>query len=243
MHDMIKVMKAIEYINHHLENENILEDSTEFTGMSMSHYIFLFKNVLGYTPAEYIRKRRLDVSTKSIFQKEKIINIAIDSGYGSSEAYTRAFKKEFGVSPIDYQKNEVSCTIDELDDFEKIIAFFPAPAHKEYFGHLYYEEYKDLYDKLADKGYFKKETLEYSSAKQLTEKYSYDFEYLISKLVYSTETLDELYDKVVQIKYLPRVLFHMFVGEMKENGVLNGTKFEQCILENKFDFQKGKIEV
>jgi AraC-like DNA-binding protein len=244
MDGMIKVMKAIEYINNHLENEDILEDSAEFIGVSISHYTFLFKSILGYTPAEYIRKRRLNISTKSIINKEKVIDIAIESGYGSSEAYTRAFKKEFGVAPIDYQKYSVSCPIDELDDFEKIIAFFPAPAHKEYFGHLYYEEYKEVYDRLADKGYFKKETLEYSFwAKQLTEKYSYDFEYLIAKLAHSTKTMDELYDTILKSRYLPRILFDMLVSEMKENGMLEGTIFEQGIIENELDFLPDKFKV
>ncbi len=229
MNAMKKMMRAIEYINNHLENETILEDSAAFVCVSMSHYIFLFKSILGYTPAEYIRKRRLENSTKNVLQRKKVIDIAIESGYGSSEAYTRAFKKEFGVPPIEYQKYGVICSIDELDDFEKIIAFCPAPAHKEYFGDLYYAEYKEVYDRLADKGYFKKETLEYSCAKQLTEKYSYDFEYLISNLLDSAETLEELYDKVIQIKYIPRQLFYMFVKEMRENGMLQEVKLEQCV--------------
>jgi AraC family transcriptional regulator len=98
---------AIKYIETHLNEDIGLEDVARETGYSYYHMTRLFKIVVGETVGNYITKRRLSNSTKElIYTKKKIIDIAIESGYNSSESYSRAFKEVYNISPLEYRKNK-----------------------------------------------------------------------------------------------------------------------------------------
>ena len=53
------VMRAINYIENNLKNEIMLADCARVSGYSDYHFIRVFKEATGLTPADYIRKRRL----------------------------------------------------------------------------------------------------------------------------------------------------------------------------------------
>lgn len=97
--------KAIEYIEAHL-NENIgLSDVSRETGYSYYHMTRLFASVLGESVGHYINRRRLyNASEKLIYSDQRIIDIALDCGFKSPEAFSRAFKTAFGCSPAGYRK-------------------------------------------------------------------------------------------------------------------------------------------
>lgn len=99
---------AITYIEAHL-NENIgLEDVARETGYSYYHMTRLFKSVVGETVGNYINKRRLSNAAKELLYTEKrIIDIAVESSYESSEAFSRAFKDVYHISPLEYRKNQL----------------------------------------------------------------------------------------------------------------------------------------
>lgn len=97
--------RAIEYIENHL-NENIgLSDVSRETGYSYYHMTRLFSSVLGESVGRYINRRRLyNASKKLIHSDQRVIDIALDCGFESPEAFSRAFKAAFGSSPIDYRR-------------------------------------------------------------------------------------------------------------------------------------------
>lgn len=98
--------KAIEYIEQNLEEELYSEDIAKAAGYSLYHLSHIFTAVIGEPIGSYIQKRRLSNSCKKLlYTKKRIIDIALDSGFGSSEAFSRAFKSTYGVSPIIYRKN------------------------------------------------------------------------------------------------------------------------------------------
>lgn len=98
--------KAIEYIEQNLEEELYSEDIAKAAGYSLYHLTHIFTAVIGEPIGSYIQKRRLSNSCKKLlYTKKRIIDIALDSGFGSSEAFSRAFKSTYGVSPIIYRKN------------------------------------------------------------------------------------------------------------------------------------------
>lgn len=99
---------AITYIEAHL-NENIgLEDVAWETGYSYYHMTRLFKSAVGETVGNYINKRRLSNAAKELLYTEKrIIDIAVESNYESSEAFSRAFKDVYHRSPLEYRKNQM----------------------------------------------------------------------------------------------------------------------------------------
>jgi AraC family transcriptional regulator len=64
------------------------------------HFHRVFRQMVGEPIGRYIRALRLDYSLYQIlFSKDTIIQIALQAGYQSHEAYTRAFERCFGVAP------------------------------------------------------------------------------------------------------------------------------------------------
>lgn len=74
-------------------------------GMSDRSFVTWFQAVTGLTFGEYARRRRLDRARALLDDAgSSVLEIALDSGYRSHEAFTRAFADEFGVTPADYRK-------------------------------------------------------------------------------------------------------------------------------------------
>ena len=69
----------------------------------------IFKSIAGYTVTDYIRRRRLTEAAKVLLNTDmKIIDIAMMHGYNSQEAFSRAFKEMFNVTPNYYRTNKIS---------------------------------------------------------------------------------------------------------------------------------------
>ena len=105
MKEISPLERAIEYIENHL-NENIgLSDVSRETGYSYYHMTRLFSSALGESVGRYINRRRLyNASEKLIHSDQRVIDIALDCGFESPEAFSRAFKTAFGSSPVDYRR-------------------------------------------------------------------------------------------------------------------------------------------
>jgi AraC family transcriptional regulator len=74
-------------------------------GYSRWHFQRVFQALVGEPVASYVRKRRLSESChRLIHTRERLIEIAQAFQFESHEAYTRAFKKQFSVSPGEYRK-------------------------------------------------------------------------------------------------------------------------------------------
>lgn len=64
-----------------------------------------FKEISGMQFRDYLRLRKLAFALKEIRDSEKgILDIAYDYGFSSHEAFTRAFKGTYGVTPSEYRK-------------------------------------------------------------------------------------------------------------------------------------------
>lgn len=64
-----------------------------------------FKEISGISFRDYLRLRKLAFALKEVRDSEKsILDIAFDYGFSSNEAFTRAFKGTYGVTPSEYRK-------------------------------------------------------------------------------------------------------------------------------------------
>lgn len=105
MDEQIQFM--IEWIEGKLTTPFSLDELSNRMGYSPYYCSFKFHQVTGITIRRYILLRRLYLSTVDLAQNRKIIDIAFDYNYSSQEAYSRAFKTVFGISPREYQLNKL----------------------------------------------------------------------------------------------------------------------------------------
>ena len=65
-----------------------------------------FKEISGMQFRDYLRQRKLAFALKEVRDHDKsLLDIAFDYGFSSHEAFTRAFKGAYGVTPSEYRKN------------------------------------------------------------------------------------------------------------------------------------------
>lgn len=101
-----KVSDVLNYINNHLaDNLNIRQLSEQF-GISFFHFHRILKAYLNEPLGSYINRIRLETAIKLIrYSDEPISDIAQRIGYNDCSAFSKAFSKEFGLSPQQYKSN------------------------------------------------------------------------------------------------------------------------------------------
>ena len=112
MPELSPLERAVEYIQNHLNEKIGLSDVSRETGYSYYHMTRLFSSVLGEPAGRYIHRRRLySASEKLLYSQRRVTDIALDCGFESPEAFSRAFKAAFGSSPVDYRKSGVDLVV------------------------------------------------------------------------------------------------------------------------------------
>ena len=102
------VQRMQEYIEKHLRENISFADVAKASLFSPWHARRLFLEYTGVTPSEYIRKLRLKQSALKLRDEDvNILEVALDSGFGSVDGYQRAFRKEFGCNPSAYAANPI----------------------------------------------------------------------------------------------------------------------------------------
>ena len=108
-------LPAVQRMQDYIE-KNRTEDITlsELAGASLFspwYFYRLFREYIGLTPTEYIRKYRLTQAARRLRTgKVKVIDAAYDAGFSNADTFTRAFYREFGLNPVDYMKHPVPVT-------------------------------------------------------------------------------------------------------------------------------------
>jgi AraC family transcriptional regulator len=94
------VERAIWYIESHSTREISLDDIASAAGVSRYHLSRAFALATGCSIMRYLRGRRLSEAARRLAAgAPDILALALDAGYGSHEAFTRAFGDQFGVTP------------------------------------------------------------------------------------------------------------------------------------------------
>lgn len=102
------VQRMQEYIEKHLREDISFADLAKVSMFSPWHARRLFLEYTGVTPAEYIRKLRLKQSALKLRDENvKVLDVALEFGFGSVDGYQRAFRKEFGCNPSEYSANPI----------------------------------------------------------------------------------------------------------------------------------------
>ncbi|MDP3740091.1 MAG: helix-turn-helix domain-containing protein [Hyphomonadaceae bacterium] len=97
---MQAVGKALWYIESHFGEPTTLDDVAEASGLSRFHLSRTFAAVVGQPVVAYLRGRRLTEAARQLADgAPDILQVALGAGYSSHEAFTRAFRDQFGLTP------------------------------------------------------------------------------------------------------------------------------------------------
>ena len=88
-----------------------LESMAREAGLSPYHFLRTFQRVTGVTPHQYVLRARLrDAALRLSLTADKIVDIALSSGFGDVSNFNHAFRREFGRSPRQYRHLSVPST-------------------------------------------------------------------------------------------------------------------------------------
>lgn len=99
---------VIEYIDRHLDRKLELDVLAGVANFSPFHFHRLFRALLGEALGDYVRRRRLESAAVRLRSQDRVpvLSIALGVGFGSAEAFTRAFHARFGCSPTEWRKSK-----------------------------------------------------------------------------------------------------------------------------------------
>ncbi len=115
MHAWEAIQKTLNHIEEHLGEEIQIEELAEIAVLSLFYYQRLFTRLVKTSVRDYIKLRRLAKSLTMLRDKEnRIIDIAMEYGFGSHVTFTRAFKETYGITPSQYRDKPIG-----LQNFDK----------------------------------------------------------------------------------------------------------------------------
>lgn len=102
---IIAVGKMQKYIDIHFNDEITLEELSRAAGYSKYYAIRIFKELTGKTPFDTIRALRLTKAAQSLRDSDsKVIDVAFDNGFDSHDGFTKAFTRQFYITPQKYHQ-------------------------------------------------------------------------------------------------------------------------------------------
>lgn len=106
MNYQYQLNKVIEYIGKHLDENLSLAQLSDIACFSKFHFHRLFTAYTGLSLQQYIRWLRLKRAAHQLIvdKDQSIIKIAIEAGFESHEAFSRAFKQTCGISPRQFRQ-------------------------------------------------------------------------------------------------------------------------------------------
>ncbi|OKO77804.1 AraC family transcriptional regulator [Bradyrhizobium sp. AS23.2] len=97
---MNPAQRALWYIESHLAEPMTLDEIAAISGVSRFHIVRAFAAATGLPVMRYLRARRLTEAARRLANgAPDILSLALEADYGSHEAFTRAFRDQFGMTP------------------------------------------------------------------------------------------------------------------------------------------------
>lgn len=94
-----RMTHVVDYIESHLADAMNPQEIAHIACCSPYQFGRIFAFATGMTLSEYVRRRRLSQAGLSLTRGAKVIDVALDAGYASPEAFARAFREMHGLAP------------------------------------------------------------------------------------------------------------------------------------------------
>lgn len=102
------INEIIEHIECNIGESLQLTNLSTRAGVSDFHFNRMFKTVAGITLKQYVLGRKLTKALEQLRDTDKsVMEIAMDFGFDYPEVFSRAFKKQFGLSPSDIRHKKI----------------------------------------------------------------------------------------------------------------------------------------
>jgi len=100
-----RVTRAVRAVERRPDANLSLAALAEESGLSPYHFLRTFERLTGITPHQYVLRARLRAAaTRLATEAGRVIDVALDSGFGDISNFNRAFRTEFGASPRAYRQ-------------------------------------------------------------------------------------------------------------------------------------------
>lgn len=108
------IHEALTYIEHNFQNEITIEDIAGVCGLNRTYFGKIFKEALGKTPQEFLLNYRMLKAAELLkLTSLSIGDVGLAVGYANQMHFSRAFKNNYGISPIEWRyQNHVNNTVD-----------------------------------------------------------------------------------------------------------------------------------
>ena len=137
--EVMAMDKILKFIENHLEEPITNAELAKMAGYSESYFLHMFKEKMNESVQSYICRRRLIHTCEDILLGTRLIDVALKYNFMSHSAFSKAFRREFGVSPslLKFAKYEIKCIGGSAMD-KIFIKNLPVGTNKE----LLYEQLK-----------------------------------------------------------------------------------------------------
>src|SRR5215510_12521255 len=99
-----RILRVLIHIQTHLDEAISLDDLARLACFSPFHFHRIFSGMTGEGVMEHVRRLRLERAAHRLqFTEEPIVRLAFDAGFETHEAFSRAFKNMFGISPSEFR--------------------------------------------------------------------------------------------------------------------------------------------
>ncbi len=100
-----RIERVLDYIHTHLDQPLSLEQLAEQSCWSRWQLQRVFLHETGQTVAHYVRELKLSQAAEALLSsRQRVLDLALNHGFGSEVSFSRAFKQHFGCSPLAYRK-------------------------------------------------------------------------------------------------------------------------------------------
>lgn len=101
---LTRVIDTLRWIDERPDAELGLDRLAEHARLSPFHFLRTFERATGVTPHQYVLRARLRAAAQRLVEtRDTVIGIALDCGFSDLSNFNRAFRMEFGTSPLKYR--------------------------------------------------------------------------------------------------------------------------------------------
>jgi AraC family transcriptional regulator len=130
-----RMLRVLVHIQNNLDETLALEELAALAHFSPYHFHRIFRGIVGESLMEHIRRLRLERAAHQLkFTEQPVTRIALDAGYETHEAFTRAFGTMFGMSPSQFRDKHRSLPLPPI----------ASGIHYHADGRL--DDYRDVHD-------------------------------------------------------------------------------------------------